>query len=211
MNDIFLKEVIKKAWNKLYSSSIDSLPWVNTEFPSEIMGSFLEQLKTNSPKPKILDFGCGNGRLASYFYDNECDVYLYDISNVILDHCIQNGYNKEHVFFNLDEINMKFDGILCWSVFHNIPNNEWNEYLQLFYNMLNDNGLLTLSAFTQKDNNYHTASIVKSEIIGTDTYAVEMEIIQPLFKTIETGEFSYVENGRRWNRILDYCIVKKQN
>ena len=61
--DLLLK--VKNAWNQAYgdAASIDSLPWVNTKAPTTILSDFVRMIQGKHKNVRILDFGCGNGRL----------------------------------------------------------------------------------------------------------------------------------------------------
>ena len=63
--------VSKALWNNLYIDNAESLPWVYSETPKDIMQLFTNMLPGNK---QVLDFGCGEGRLSKVLKKSECIV-----------------------------------------------------------------------------------------------------------------------------------------
>ena len=82
------------------------------------LDKFLSKITTGK---KILDLGCGTGRITSYYFDKGFDVIGVDLSPKMLEVAI-NKYPK--IDFRLEDIrkinfNDTFDGIsLAYSLFH---------------------------------------------------------------------------------------------
>lgn len=108
----------------------------------------LQKLADLLPKDaKVLDYGCGNGRMAALFAP---DKYLgVDPSVGLIDHAMR--LHPEHNFRQIsvgERIHEKFDAILCLAVIHHLPDKLSHEHLlNILTSSLNPGGMLILTAW----------------------------------------------------------------
>ena len=102
-----------------------------------IWPELLPYLKKLKPTDKVLDVGCGNGRLlsafkhSSYMYQNYTGV---DFSKGLID--IAKKLHPNDQFLNLDITNQKswtklghFDAIFCIAVLHHLPSKREHQFV----------------------------------------------------------------------------------
>lgn len=215
------RQRIREAWNKVYENvdSIPLLPWVNTALPDYLLDEFVDKIgdKTNI---RILDFGCGTGRLGKYVADKypNCDVYYYDISIKALDYCINYGdINRDKIVFPTDEPEdlfeeNQFEGIISWGMFHHTDPEDWEEYRDIICNILKPGGILFFGDFTQDDELFKGDGKRISEITNIESYAVcNHDLFSEKLNIIDEGLFPFVENNLKRNRVINYIIGRKWN
>jgi alkylated DNA repair protein alkB family protein 8 len=85
---------------------------------------------------KVLDFGCGNGRLLELLADKEFEYFGVDVSEKLIE-IAKNKYQKENTAFQkISSVEKKipfenefFDAIYSIAVFHHIPSKNYREEL----------------------------------------------------------------------------------
>ena len=109
----------------------------------------LKKINAKSPK-KILDFGCGDGRLTKEIINNyDSEIYGVDISNKALTFaklfCNEKEDNK--IFFNnLYELpNIEFDFIIATEVLEHIDEKELPEILKGLSKIISDDGVFLIT------------------------------------------------------------------
>jgi len=108
-----------------------------------------------TPKGKILDAGCGNGRSLIYlkqkgFFNNPNNSYLgIDYSERLLSEArkLQKKLKVEKIKFKKGNLlnlkaNQKIDYIICLGVLHHFPHSLQLKVLRNFYKMLDKKGVL---------------------------------------------------------------------
>jgi cyclopropane fatty-acyl-phospholipid synthase-like methyltransferase len=144
----------QNAWNNVYKN-YGSLPWTTKMWQEKSLApiySFINNhnLKINS----LLDYGGGSGHIAVAMKEN------FDIPKVVVADISENAFNKEDLEKNNikcqiasfpENVDGKFDSIVCWGVFHHINPTLYEPILQQFRKKLNDNGVLFLGAWSSKD------------------------------------------------------------
>lgn len=100
---------------------------------------------------KVLDLGCGNGRLSELFNDMDVEYIGGDASSKLVE--IAKKRYPDRDFRTLDPIQLdfepeSFDKVFCLSVFHHIPSVEFRlNYLAELRNVLKEGGYLILSVW----------------------------------------------------------------
>jgi len=136
----------KKQWEnyaELYSYFIDELEDKkgNTDnvFPRII------DMIGPVQKRKVLDYGCGEGRLARILYDLGADVYAFDISKNMIKKGKEKNENRKIIYSS--DINSKvifrenfYDFIFCFMVLITIKKGDLGCTLEKIYNVLKING-----------------------------------------------------------------------
>lgn len=115
----------------------------------------LKSLVKDLASRKILSIGCGNGLFELLLSPFAREVYAIDISPeaIQIAECNKKSLGIENVFFqcksfyDLDR-EQKFDGIVCLSFLHHVPESDFEEFLGLIFNLLKPNSFL----YTQDPN-----------------------------------------------------------
>jgi len=111
---------------------------------------FLEPYFSFDHQIKILDWGCGNGRLYPLFQN--CSYFGVDVSEKLIHLAKQKHPSAQ--FLVLDspltlpfEDNF-FDEIICLAVFHHIPSREFRQkFLQEAWRVLKPNGIMLITVW----------------------------------------------------------------
>lgn len=193
---------VKNAWDRVYAdvNAIDALPWVSTTLPESILVSFIQRIKRRNKANKdvrILDFGCGNGRIGRAIEKMcGCGVFYYDISEKALDYCEKAGTPSEYVIRDISKCKKHFDGIIVWGVFHHMDPRLWDSQLELIVNLLTPEGIILFGDFTKEDGLFARTGYRPSEVTHIDSYAVDLGFIKKRLHIIDSCDFSFPENNR---------------
>ena len=193
--DLLLK--VKNAWNQAYgdAASIDSLPWVNTKAPTTILSDFVRMIQGKHKNVRILDFGCGNGRLGRFVETMEgCQVFYYDISEKVLDYCVKKGIPEERIIRDISKCKDHFDGIVVWGVFHHLDPSLWEYQLEQIVNLLEPEGALLFGDFTKEDGLFAREDSRESEVTQIPTYPVDYGFVGRRLHVLDTKLFTFREN-----------------
>jgi ubiquinone/menaquinone biosynthesis C-methylase UbiE len=152
MRQKFVDEILNKVEDDYDSISVEfdstrNHAWYEFEIYKELL----------SKGDKILDLGCGNGRLYDYLADNDIDYVGVDVSAELLNKArlknrkSKNGRQctfKKGSFLDLPYVRPVFNKIYCVASFHHIPGRKYR--LQALENMkkiLKDDGTLVISVW----------------------------------------------------------------
>jgi cyclopropane fatty-acyl-phospholipid synthase-like methyltransferase len=117
-------------------------------------------------KSKLLDFGCGNGRLLEILEDKQVDYLGVDVSKKLLKiakkkypkhqfQLINPDPSKEKYNLFSDENQNSFDIIVSIGVFHHFPKGKWREkFLKGLSKILKPKGILILTVWNLKETKY---------------------------------------------------------
>lgn len=154
-------------WDEIYRRHFRDAPWMSNscvighirnieKFLSDYKGSsFLEE---GIREKKLLDYGCGNGKLAYHFYSSRgLHVDLADISDELI-----KKLNKKYGKFDigiydvetpaeLQKLGKSYDIIIATSLFHHIVPMLWTQFLTEFASILQPSGLLIISGWDETD------------------------------------------------------------
>ncbi len=152
--------------------------------------------KNESNIKNILDLPSGYGRvlrnLRSAFPNSE--ITSCDIDKDAVDFC-QKIFNTIPIYSeeNLEKIifKNKFDLIWCGSLLTHLDKKKWESFLNLFFSVLNSNGLLVFTVHGR-----HAAHRMRSKV---NNYGLDDSEISTLLNEYETKDFGYVNYRNQEN------------
>jgi len=115
------------------------------------ISSFVEEINPDLLKnSKILDYGCGHGRILRYIpaVFNPSLLVGADVWKEAVEFCEKNFGSKSFVISNnnpISNMGIKFDIIICISVFSHLPPKRFEENLLALKKSLSDKGLLLMT------------------------------------------------------------------
>lgn len=151
----------QEFWDNLYLNHYQDAPWMDDSWKSDVF-SVLEadvaKFAKKSNKPlRVLDYGCGNGRMGYFFFLKGMKVDLSDISQVLVDRLKEDFKNEKGIGIyrvgtpaELPSRN-KYDIILAWNLFHHIHPKHWKRFAKQFLDKMKNNGVLFVSGWDKDD------------------------------------------------------------
>lgn len=143
-----LLEVVKKNYDQI----ADQYNETRKKHISPLWDELSEITKEVSPGKKILDLGCGNGRLLDFFKDKQIEYLGVDTSKELLKHAQENhpGYKfKEGNLLELGKVSeIDFDYVFSIAVLHHIPGlNLRVQVLRQIRNKVKENGKVIITVW----------------------------------------------------------------
>lgn len=128
------------------------------------------------PGSRILDFGCGNGRLAEFLKEKYSEYVGVDVSQKLIDIAKQTYSSEKTEFIKINPKVIKlpfednnFDAIFSIAVFHHLPGKEYREkVVKELYRILKPGGKIIITVWDlwqKRFWKYHTEA-VKNKILG---------------------------------------------
>lgn len=205
-----------------YEKAAESFSQTRQNFWQDL--SFIKKhIKEND---KILDFGCGNGRLIELIKEKKVNYLGVDVCRKFIKIARKKYPRHKFKLIKLDsQLNFKqkkFDSIFCIGVFHHFPKGKPRKItLQRLKKVLKPNGLLVITVwnlnqskykkyFSGSNEGYIPFKSNQGEIIF-NRYCYRWKL-EELKNFIATAGFKIIETGRtkRNNRLANlYCIAQK--
>lgn len=141
-NPKLVRENLKKSYNAIASdfSSTRNRAWPEFEY-------FAQFIQKGS---KVLDLGCGNGRLYDSLKEYEIDYTGVDFSEELIALAKQKYHQQDFVIQDMTklDLNKQFEVIISIAAFHHIPTKRLRQKtLKLISEHLKDDGVLMLSVW----------------------------------------------------------------
>ena len=149
----------KEYWEQYYTNN--NMPGDQSPFANEI-------IKYLSPNTTLLDLGCGNGRDALFFSNNEIDVTGIDQASTEIDF-LNEKFSKKNLRFVCDDftkiskLDSSFDSIYSRFTLHAISEKQEDNVLLWIKKNLNPNGLFFLEVRSIKDELFNEGTPVDDE------------------------------------------------
>jgi len=179
-------------WNKVYQEHSSDAPWLTDTHADFFAKEFKKYINTSKPQ-KILDYGCGNGKIGMHFISSDNQVEFADISDEMIASLNEQFQGKipTYVVSYPEEIHNKYDCIICCTVLHHINPTEWKTFLQQFHMRLNSKGRLLISGTDEDDailQNYHGYAPMTGE---------KCWCINNLEKMIDLNQFKIIDSYKK--------------
>jgi ubiquinone/menaquinone biosynthesis C-methylase UbiE len=126
---------------------------------------------------KVLDLGCGNGRVHELLKDLKAEYYGLDISKELIEHAKKNVPNGHFVIGNLLEIpyhNNKFDLVISLATLHHIPSGVAREQaIKEIYRVTKPGGHILITSWYFWNKPRYVKGIIKATL---DTLSNKSEL-----------------------------------
>ena len=164
MKKLNLLEEIKNSYNKISDNFNITRKYNWDEFDN--FKKYI--LESKNKKIKILDVGCGNGRLIKFLDELNINYEYFGIDNSIsqIKNAIKNFDNKKNIKFleadilNIPFNNNEFDYIFCIATFHHLPSNEnKNNALREMRRVLKEGGIIFMTNWNLFQKKYIASTI----------------------------------------------------
>ena len=173
-----------QLWNNHYKDINKIMLW-----PSEALIRSLNFLKNrfifkSKSKIKILDYGCGNGRNANlflndnYFKKIKFNFFGFDISKNAIKIAKSNIASKKFTF-DTNFYFQKYNLILCIAVLDQLISSQRSKLLNDIFNLMNKNSYLILDVLTK---NKHIKLQGLGNEIEKDTYILNNQVEKGIFQ-----------------------------
>lgn len=152
-----------KAWDQIYMKHFNDAPWMSDaciEIYSHIIDNYLPGSLSDL---RVLDYGCGSGKLTYRLKERGAIVDFAEISRFMIE-WLRKFYNKNDVeIYEVEypqQLKYKeYDIILAWMFFCNIDPDFWDEFLNGFYEISKPGSVLIVGGWDKDDpinikNNY---------------------------------------------------------
>ena len=121
------------------------------EFKVQERSEFLKFLKAEG-RETLLEIGCGHGQDAQFFQSQGLRVLAVDNTPMMVKLTAEKGIAAQVLdCYDLDEINESFDAVYTMNCLLHIPKRDFDRILRLISRRLNENGLMYLGIWGDKD------------------------------------------------------------
>lgn len=137
---------------KNYLEIADHYSETRKRYPSPLWDALFEITKEVKDGDKILDVGCGSGRLLDFFGEQKIDYLGIDPSERMIDNAKKLHPNFDFVLGDVLELSLlpqiNFDWIFSVAVFHHIPSEDLRVIaLKQLKNKISDSGKIVIAVW----------------------------------------------------------------
>lgn len=206
----------KLFWDNLYQTHLNDVPWMS-DMHSQIHLNIINQYVDSVRGKHILDYGCGNGKIAYYYYKLGAELTLVDISDTLVTK-LRKEYKDTDIKirtattpFDLSNIFNTFDIVMACALLHHIRPDLWNSFLNGFFELTKLSGIVIISGWDNSDILFSKTNI--APYTKEPTWPInklhDTIISNGLFEI--THEFRYQYSLPQYfkeNRVFRYYILK---
>lgn len=213
----------KQFWDELYQAHLHDVPWMSdthTERHLRIMEQCLPFVEGKT----LLDYGCGNGKIAYHFYKMGAKVTLADISDTLVA-WLKDEYRESNIEIlqaatPFDIIRMHpvrkrcYDILIVGAVFHHVQPDLWNSFLIGFSELVKPSGTMVVSGWDGEDVLFSRTN--KAPYTHEPTWPIDdlhgLIIENDLFEIVNEIRYQYtLPEFFNENRTFRYYILRRKN
>ncbi len=137
-------------WDDVYKKGF--IPWSDENKDNFFVKKIIQDVEPER-SAEILDYGCGEGILGKYFLERGFKVDFAEISKIQVNALRKKFGNRSTVYAvnEPQDIEHKYDLIICSSVMHHIEPQRWGSFLKQFRELLKKGGVLWVSGLDEND------------------------------------------------------------
>lgn len=213
----------KKNFDRRYKKGTDL--WSTGPIPN-LLHEFIELLKDLGVK-KVLDLGCGNGRISLMLAKNGFEVFGVDFSKEAIRKARESIKSEKSLTISFDvgdilEYNFgknEYGAILDIGTIHTIPKKYWSKYILNVQNTLKPGGLMYLREFSINTEEHFGFTPTKEKnwisLSGRYSHFFSMNEILDLFKDFEVVKCKEEEGKKMKTAPVHHsyynCILRSQD
>ncbi|MDR1167774.1 MAG: class I SAM-dependent methyltransferase [Heliobacteriaceae bacterium] len=203
----------KQTWNKQYEGDWSMLPWAGEE-PTNSEKKYIDRFLTGKNQ-KILEYGCGTGKMASYLASQGHDVLAAEYSDVAVKKIKSTNPPFEIMEASApsDIKDKNFDMITCIGVFHHQPPEVQEEFLKSFSQMITPDGQIIIMGWDDTDPEFVAMPKRISKQTKTRTWTINhLENVIPKYglRIKNPPELiNFTEIGWNADRILRCYVIER--
>jgi len=204
--------------NKIYRDSpLEKIPWIYDTPPAIL----IELVNKGIVKPcRTLDLGCGIGNYSIYLATKGFTVTGIDISTVAIEIAKKNAKEKNarckffasNLLGDLSDVGYNYEFAYDWELFHHIPPEKRQIYVENVFKLLKTNGRYMSVSFSEKDPYFGGQGKIRKTPIGTTLHfssEIEMkELFEPYF---EIDELKTIQiRGKPTPHLAIYAFMRRK-
>ena len=206
----------KRFWNNLYRAHLHDVPWMS-EMHTQRHLNIMERCLPSVEGKTLLDYGCGNGRIAYHFYEKGAKVTLADISDTLVE-WLKEEYRSSDIKilqaatpFDITNDFHSFDVIIVGAVFHHVQPELWWSFLVGFSELIAPSGTMVVSGWDETDPLFSQTN--KAPYTHEPTWPINglRDIILDggLFEIVDDSRYQYaLPEFFHENRVFRYYTLK---
>lgn len=144
-------------WHSRWESiAPDTAMTATDEYPLKFAIEAVSLLNQKT-KPKILEAGCGNGRLLKYFHQRGYDITGIDFADIAINKLAKSDPNlnvRTDDITNLEDESAKYSLILAFGLYHNFEELDLKKAINETHRVLEPNGIVCASFRANNLQNY---------------------------------------------------------
>lgn len=183
----------KEIWDQIYMEHCEDAPWMLEEYSDQVQYHLDKMIDNDKKGQRILEYGCGNGKVAMHFQKLGMYVDMADISHVLIQYLRKKYEGSGMGIFEVETPfvlgGRLYDIIIVWCVLHHIDPKEWNYYLEGFYQIMKVGGTLIIGGW-----DYTDTIIFRDNNVALYTQR-ETWFINPISGMIDTLKFTIVNSN----------------
>lgn len=181
----------RELWDSVYRKHKDDAPWLTDACCDIYTRAISKYLPDNISGAHLLDYGCGNGRIAAKLHERGAQTDLAEISHLMIEY-LRGNYKSSEIFEVEYPQQIKpfipYDIIITWMLFCNIVPDFWGGFLNGFYELLKPGGILLIGGWDDED----PINIRNHNIVLFTEH--QMWPINPLPEHIDNNKFEILVN-----------------
>ena len=199
----------EKDWDCIYNNPNEK-PWEKSKI-DPFLESFFEKNKIRLKNHRILDIGCGNGKLCEWLVDHGYEnVTGIDVSETAIKKCRQ-GQVKDERYAKItysqanilslenwdDCVKGEYDILVCWFLLHHIKKDDVTKFVSNLYKLCRVGGILVISFLSSEHDEVQRKSLFSDEH-GVLYY--DSSTVKKLFKPY----FNISDGNKKQNQLLEH-------